>query len=217
MLARAHMIIQMYAYCYHNIFVLSADQVCPSTSKRWKSRSGQKIRKERPTSEEGPLPPKSLSSKKQQKGDFSTKKALSDEPAATTPSDDDQSSAKETTHTTVERAGESSLTKLIGKAMPFTSDISSSESDSELPAEGGKVTKQKEEIPLLPSQQKGEDEGAGEREDEEEEEEEEGVEKDGVCVKRERKDDDEKQTSVVKEEASVKIYDNKEERHATPG
>ena len=120
------------ATLYLDIIVMSTDQVRPSTSKRWKSRSGQKIRKERPTSEEGPLPPKSSSSKKQQKGDFSTKKTPPDEPAATAPSDDDKPSTKEATHTTVEHGGESSLTKLIGKAIPFTSDISSSESDSEL-------------------------------------------------------------------------------------
>ena len=208
-------------YCYRDIIVfLHADQVRPSTSKRWKSRSGQKIRKERPASEEGPLPPKSSSSKKQQKGDFSTKKTPPDEPAATAPSDDDKSSTKEATHTTVdEHSGESSLTKLIGKAIPFTSDISSSESDSELTAEG-KVVKQKEAEPLLPSQQEeGEDEGAGEGEEERagEGEEEEGVEKDGVCVKRERKDDGEKKMSLVKEEGSVKIFHDKEQQYATPG
>ena len=199
--------------------ILSTDQVRPSTSKRWKSRSGQKIRKERPTSEEGPLPPKSSSSKKQQKGDFSTKKTPPDEPAATAPRDDDKPSAKEATHTTVdERSGESSLTKLIGKAIPFTSDISSSESDSELPAEGKVATQKEEAEPLLPSQQdEGEDEGAGEGAGEEEREEEEGVEKDGVCVKRERKDDGEKKMSLVKEEGSVKIFHDKEEQYATPG
>ena len=82
------------------------------------------------------------------------------------------------------------------------------------------VAKQKEEAePLLPSQQEeGEDEGAREGEGEEErEEEEEGVEKDGVQVKRERKDDGEKKMSLVKEEASVKIFHDKEEQYATPG
>jgi hypothetical protein len=205
----------MYVHaCYNHdiIFLMITDQIRPSTSKRWKSRSGRMISsKERPTSEEGPLPPKSSSTKKQLKVDFSSKKTPSGEPPAAIPSDDDKSSAKEAE--AVERSGETSLTKLIGKAIPFTSDISSSESDSELPTEG-KDAKQKEEgLPLPSQQEERQEEGAGERAGEEEEE-----EKDGVCLKRERTDDDdEKLVSLVKEEASVKISHDEEQQHTTLG
>ena len=209
-------------YMYVHYLTLHADQEPQSTGKRWKSRSGQKITKERPASEEGPLPPKSTSAKKQRTTDSSSKKSppAPDEPTTATPtcSDDDKSTAKDTSN--VECAEGISLTKLIGKAVPFVSDISSSESDSELFAEGKAAEQKVEEIPLLSSQQEGrEEEGAGERECEEEREELEEVEKDGVCLKRERKGDCEEQESLVLEQTAVKIHviDDEKQQHIVLG
>lgn len=100
------------------------------------------------------------------------------------------------------------------------SDISSSESDSELPTEG-KAGEPKEEelhVPLMPDQQEErQEEEVGEREGEEEREEEEEVEKDSVCLKRVKKGDGEERISLVKEEVTVKITYDEEQGHTTLG
>ena len=194
-------------------------------SRRCKTRYGQKLGKEGPTSEEGPLPPKSSSTKKRQKTNFSSKNAPPDEPsvAPRTPNDGDKSSDKETV--TVERTGdsESALTDLMGKAVPLTSDISSSESDSELLPTEEKAAehKEEEEVPLLPSQQEQKEDGdVVEGEGEEEREEEEEIEKDGVCHKGERKDADdggEELLSIDEEETIVKISHDEEQGCSTLG
>ena len=98
------------------------------------------------------------------------------------------------------------------------SDISSSESDSELPTEGKDGEQKEEELPLsLSQQEEREEEEAGERERKEEIEEDEEVEKDSVCLKREMQSDGEEQMSLAKEEATVKITYDEGLGHTTPG
>lgn len=76
--------------------------------------------------EEGPLPQKVAVAKKQLKDDFSSTDAPTQEHSTSSTAVAD--SCKDSTV-----SGGASLTKLIGKATPFFSDISSSESESELP------------------------------------------------------------------------------------
>lgn len=99
------------------------------------------------------------------------------------------------------RAEEISPSRTIGNIIPFLSDVSSSESDTELP-------------PSLPCQQKAKKRGRG-SEGKEAESEGGEVEKDSVSFKRETNGGSEsEEVSEVKEEATVKISTT---AHPAPG
>ena len=203
----------MYTNVVLCILCTTTDQQTPGTGKRWKSKSGQKIGKERSTSEEGPLPSKMSSAKKQLKTDFSAKKStIPDEPPAVSSGDDIHQvpSTKDTSNG--QRGGECSLTKLIGKAVPFLSDISSSESESELPLEA-KAKQQQEDSPSLPSEQKEREEGEGE----ERERGGEGAEEKEVGSLETEGEGESEELSSVKEEATVKISHDQDQGLTAPG
>ena len=111
--------------------------------------------------EEGPLPSKApLSARKQLKDNFSSDVLpSSDQHHTNAPSDAVENAGD------VNGAGDgTSLTKLIGKATPFFSDISSSESESELPdVKLNRITERRKASLELSSQEEEEGEGKEEK------------------------------------------------------
>ena len=155
--------------------------------------------------EEGPLPSKApLSARKQLKDNFSSDTLPSSDQHRTTASTD----AVDNT-TDVNGAGDgTSLTKLIGKATPFFSDISSSESESELPDVKLKRITERRKVSLEISSQ--EEEGEEEREGDEEKR-----TTDPLTVKKEKEEEESGGDSPsTKEEAMVKMHVATEERES---
>ena len=125
-----------------------------TTAKRGKGKSRQRERGSR-SSEEGPIPSKMASARKQLKDDFTSDVAAPEEPKVS-------STMVENPAGLASSGGGASLTKLIGKATPFFSDISSSESESELPDVKMTSVEKKEDSPVLSEMEDKEKGGGGE-------------------------------------------------------
>ena len=149
------------------------------------------------SSEEGHLSSKMVSARKQLKDDFSSE-------LATCKSDEALSSSTVAEGGRISTSDGDSLTKLVGKAVPFFSDISSSESESELPEVKMTNLEKKEDSPP-PSAEESVGE-VGEQEGEKEQEKDEKRQASPVLVI-EEKEEDEKSPST-KEEAKVKMHED---------
>ena len=184
-----------------DVFETKRETDLPDTGKRGKGkptivREGER---ESQMSEEGPLPSKTSSSaRKQLKDNFSTNTSSLGKPQ---PSD------------VVENAGDvngasdsnTSLTKLIGKATPFFSDISSSESESELPeVKRTRLTEKRESASSVPSR---EDEGVVEGEKKGR-----SGQRDSLEEESGEKEDKSEASPSTKEEAKVKMHVATEEQ-----
>ena len=106
------------------------------------------------------------------------------------PTSDEPHTASSGVESTRDASGGSSLTKVIGKATTFFSDISSSESESELPdVKLSHLPKKKRDSPLQSQ----------------EESEEEGKKKQAWALQEQEQGEEDEETSSTKEEAKVKI------------
>ena len=151
------------------------------------------------SSEEGAVTSKMASARKQLKDDFSSE-------VTTCKSDEAQSSstvAEGGRNST--SGGDGSLTKLVGKAVPFFSDISSSESESELPEVKLTNLEKKEDTPPPPSAEEAVEE-VGEQEREKEQGKEGKRQASPVEVREER--EEEEKSPSTKEEAKVKMLED---------
>ena len=153
------------------------DQDTSVACKSWNSKSTQQEgERENHPCEQDPIPSEMSTVKKQLNIEFTTKETSLEEHSSTAEDGADSGTT---------------LTKLIGKATPFFSDISSSESESELPEI--KLTRNlKRESPVTIE---SEDKGKGENEEGEME-----------TSSLEPAEEKEEESPSTKEEAKVKIY-----------
>lgn len=178
----------------------SQDTLCTSTAPKRLRGKPEQCERDRgsQSSEGGIIASKMASVRKQLKDDFSSE-------VATCLSDEAQSSSTvaEGGRNSTSGGGDGSLTKLVGKAVPFFSDISSSESESELPEVKLINLKNKEDSPP-PSAEESVGE-VGEQEREKELEKEEKRQASPVEVREER---EEEKSPSMKEEAKVKMLED---------